>query len=88
MTRCAPSERKNSMTYICLNCGKGGLTSRHNQKFCGYACRDAYRERQRRKVVQFEKCRFNQGVECNADACDTCGWNPKVEKRRKGRLGV
>lgn len=30
-------------------------------------------------------CRFNSWVECGEEgkACDTCGWNPEVAKKRK-----
>lgn len=30
-------------------------------------------------------CRFNSAIECKEETpqCQKCGWNPKVEKKRK-----
>lgn len=28
------------------------------------------------------RCRFNDGVVCNEQHCDKCGWNPKVHEER------
>lgn len=42
-----------------------------------------------RKRIAAGKCRFNDGVQCEnswAPAyCTACGWNPRVQERRKQR---
>ena len=31
-------------------------------------------------------CKYNIGVQCFVESCDKCGFNPQVEKKRKGKL--
>lgn len=72
--------------FTCLNCGKKGRTNRSNQRFCDSHCRQIYHDKQRRPAAEFEKCRFNKGVECSGGDCSTCGWNPDVAEARKAEL--
>ena len=31
-------------------------------------------------------CPFNYAVDCDSTKCDSCGWNPKVAKRRSENI--
>lgn len=32
--------------------------------------------------VQQPSCKFNKMVDCHEEACEVCGWNPKVRTMR------
>ena len=68
--------------FTCIVCGKKGFDSSltKNKKYCSRACFDKSR---RMKEIP---CEYNEGVFCITRNCDTCGWNPEVEKKRKERL--
>lgn len=38
------------------------------------------------KRASSDICKYNNGVLCEERNCEDCGWNPQIEKRRKGRL--
>ncbi len=72
--------------YVCARCGKK-IVSNQYRRFCSVACSNAYR----RTINGWgktagEACQFNQGVCCEVKHCTGCGWNPKVEARRKEAL--
>ena len=35
------------------------------------------------KDLYTPRCRFNDGVVCNEQHCDKCGWNPEVAQARR-----
>ena len=77
--------------FTCLNCGAKGIDTSKSQsrKFCDYVCKQAYYRKQHgvgdNTVAHL--CMYNMNVRCFAHKCRTCGWNPKVEQKRKEALG-
>ena len=68
----------------CEHCGKTVVDNSHRQhkRFCSDSCRVLHRCAKAAKPFE-NHCRFNDGVMCEKQDCVGCGWNPKVEKRRK-----
>lgn len=56
--------------------------------YCCKACSMAAFRRRHSKLVLAEEglCYYNSEVLCSKKACEKCGWNPVVEKRRKEAL--
>ena len=78
--------------FTCLYCGAKGLdrSKTKTRKFCGYTCQQAYRYRLIRDkldAVPTRPCIYNRQVQCDLQKCGVCGWNPKVEQKRKEALG-
>lgn len=73
--------------FTCIVCGTKGIdTSVSGCKiFCSRRCREIHRSKVR--AENLIPCQYNDGVICDRQKCSTCGWNPKVEKRRKEKLG-
>ena len=44
------------------------------------------RENKRYDAENTFECPYNEGCACTEKRCVTCGWNPAVEKLRKGEL--
>ena len=44
------------------------------------------RENKRYDAENTFECPYNEGCACMEKRCVTCGWNPSVEKLRKGEL--
>lgn len=77
--------------FTCLNCGAKGIDNSKsgNRKFCDPNCTQAYYRRQHGVGVEIKTppCTYNKEIRCNEHKCGSCGWNPKVEKKRKEALG-
>ena len=46
-------------------------------------------QKRRTVYVKTGSCKYNTGIMCDCDDtcdCSKCGWNPKVEKRRRERI--
>lgn len=72
--------------FTCIVCGKKGIDRGNvgNKKYCSEECKKAYRRTTRGEAVN--DCKYNEGVGCDIQRCENCGWNPVVEKRRKEAL--
>ena len=74
----------------CIVCGKKIVdrSSCHTRKFCSEYCAQAnYRRRHGVGVhTVTPSCIHNKEVLCMVHKCGTCGWNPKVETKRKEAL--
>ena len=68
----------------CVVCGKKDIdrSMAQNKKYCSEAC---FQKARYSKGVDMD-CKFNKGVGCLVQNCESCGWNPKVEKIRKARI--
>lgn len=78
--------------FICLYCGTKGIdrSNTKNRKFCDYTCQHAYNCKKKRGKLDkapTNPCIYNMAVMCDLQKCSTCGWNPKVEQKRKEALG-
>lgn len=74
--------------FTCIVCEKQGIDKRnYGTIYCSYEC---YKVGQRLRRHILNKgprvCTFNNGVTCDGSRCADCGWNPKVESRRKEAL--
>lgn len=73
--------------FTCTFCGKKGVdrSLNHCRKFCSSKCREAhYRSQGRDTIVhKTRSCVYNKEVSCEMPRCGRCGWNPKVEQKRK-----
>ena len=70
--------------FTCLNCGIVFASSRY-RKCCSKKCSKARLQRNYRAGVTIRprnECILNEMVSCTAHDCDTCGWNPKVSRKR------
>lgn len=65
----------------CLTCGAptDGTT------FCSTRCNKTYLQRKYR-IKHVIYCPYRDNIVCTNRTCQTCGWNPEVEKMRKKRL--
>lgn len=78
--------------FTCLNCGIKALdmSRTKNKKFCSMHCNQTYHYKKRQGKLDVDlarPCLYNRQVQCDSFRCGTCGWNPKVEKKRKEALG-
>lgn len=77
--------------FTCLYCGEKGIDMSRgkNKKFCDENCQQAYYRKQKGMGANIiaPPCMHNISVRCFEHKCGTCGWNPKVEKKRKEALG-
>ena len=76
--------------YICHICGAKGIdrSNTNSRKFCSAYCQQVDYRRRHGIGVSFAtpSCIHNSEVICVKHKCSTCGWNPKVEQRRKEAL--
>ena len=76
--------------FECAVCGKKVIDNsfRQNGKYCGEACNSKayYRRKKMTEEVVVVLCKYNDGVVCDKQNCQNCGWNPEVEKMRKEQL--
>ena len=71
--------------FTCIVCGVKAIDKSHSQSkvFCGIDCKNYHwRITHAKRVTDYEKCIYNEGVECNRPKCRGCGWNPDVAKKR------
>lgn len=75
--------------FTCVVCGAKSVdrSHRNDRKFCGQQCRSRYWYIKRKDSIGVYKgsqcCKFNAGVSCIEERCESCGWNPAVAHRRK-----
>ncbi len=73
--------------FTCQWCGKVAISKTcggYLQKYCSKECKmKAYHAQMK---YQGESCLHNPEIICKIPKCDTCGWNPEVEKKRKELL--
>lgn len=74
--------------YVCARCGKI-VASTCYRRFCSKECSEAYRKNLYGWGTNSgEPCLYNQGVNCGIHQCESCGWNPEVEARRKEAFAI
>ena len=78
--------------FTCLCCGAKGIDKSRTKlkKFCDYHCSQRYHHKKKQGKLDIEPilpCIYNIAVSCRHHKCSTCGWNPKVEQKRKEALG-
>lgn len=78
--------------FTCLNCGAKGIdrSTTKTRKFCDIHCSQSYNYRKKLGKlydVPSHSCIYNREVRCYLHKCGVCGWNPKVEQKRKEALG-
>ena len=75
--------------FYCENCGKFTISTNKGgkeQRFCSESCRK--KARQKSEGWCGDVCPYNGEVLCADPKCETCGWNPSVEKMRKDALAI
>ena len=76
--------------FTCLYCGAKGVDRSRNRRrtFCDDQCQQAYFRRKRGMGVRIvtPSCIHNKEIRCFEHKCGSCGWNPKVEAKRKAAL--
>ena len=76
--------------FNCVVCGAKAIDRSPAQKrmYCSEQCAwDQFRRNRGIGVnAKTPPCIHNQEVQCAVHKCSTCGWNPKVEQRRKEAL--
>ena len=77
--------------FKCLYCGAKGIdkSKTKNRMYCDYNCQHAYYRKKRGVGVNTKttSCIHNKEIRCLEHKCGSCGWNPKVELRRKEAMG-
>lgn len=77
---------------VCQLCGQEFVRTRPGKKYCSRRCTQSAADRasrDRKKLEILENgtdCPYNKGVVCTDHKCDSCGWNPNVEKQRMARF--
>ena len=70
--------------YTCLGCGTE-FTSDRFRKYCSNRCNKAHNARTHRAGIIVplpNECVLTEGVVCTDRKCETCGWNPKISRKR------
>ena len=77
--------------FNCLYCGAKVIdrSRTKTKKFCDPNCQQAYYRMKRGMGTNLMSppCIHNISVRCFEHKCSKCGWNPKVEQKRKEALG-
>ena len=77
--------------FACVVCGTIDIDRSPAQKriYCSPQCSfHQYRRNHGIGVgIKTPSCAYNKEVQCAVPKCGTCGWNPKVEQKRKEALG-
>lgn len=78
--------------FTCVVCGAKAVDRSPAQKkmYCSDSCAwKGYRVSHGIGTSGFvtPDCIYNDSVECKIHKCSTCGWNPRVEAKRKEALG-
>lgn len=77
--------------FVCVQCGQKVIdrSKTRSRKFCSGNCQRTYWYRQHGvgTDIKTPSCIHNKEIRCLVRKCGTCGWNPKVETRRKEALG-
>lgn len=76
--------------FTCIVCGRKGIdrSGTGTKKFCSGSCAQLYWRRSHGigTTVKTPSCIYNIGIQCMEPNCNTCGWNTKVEEKRKEAL--
>ena len=81
----------NYREFTCVVCGRKAIDRSPAQKriYCSEQC--AWKQFRVNRGIgigsKTPSCVHNDAVVCEAHKCGSCGWNPKVEQRRKEALG-
>ena len=71
----------------CVFCGAKIIdrSTNHTRRFCNEYCAQAYYRRNHGVGVRVKtpSCIHNKEIRCVEHKCGSCGWNPKVEQKRK-----
>lgn len=77
--------------FTCVVCGAKAIDRSPAQKrlVCSENCAQVRFSRNHGVGVSFKtpSCIHNKEIRCVEHKCGICGWNPKVEKKRKEALG-
>ena len=77
--------------FNCVVCGAKAIDRSPAQKglYCSQRCNMMHFRRDRGVGVEIKtpSCIHNKEVRCFEHKCGTCGWNPKVEMKRKEAMG-
>ena len=73
--------------FNCVVCGAKAIdrSCTKTKKYCSEECAVlGWRMKQGFKPSDLKHhCTYNKEVNCKVKACSKCGWNPKVEQKRK-----
>lgn len=70
----------------CKGCGKYFTAKSEYRKFCDAACYDRFHKIKNAPIPTEVACRFSDGVVCDKQECEKCGWNPEVAERRVAQI--
>ena len=78
--------------FYCECCGAKAIDRSPGQtkKYCSESCAQKMYYRRNFAIESGEdqpSCVYNREIGCKRRKCSTCGWNPKVEAKRKEALG-
>lgn len=71
--------------FNCVVCGRLAIDKSlaKNGKYCSDECRNKGRYLRSIKPRVVMTCKYNEGVDCLKEKCESCGWSPEVESKRK-----
>ena len=76
--------------FTCIVCGAKGIdrSTTQTRKYCSENCASINWHRMRGvgTYIKTPSCVHNREIRCFEKKCSTCGWNPKVEMKRKEAL--
>lgn len=76
--------------FTCAYCGKKAIdmSKTRSKKYCSPNCsqKQWYRNHGIGTEIKTPSCIHNKEIRCLERKCGTCGWNPKVEQKRKEAL--
>ena len=76
--------------FSCIVCGTKAIDRSPAQRriYCSDQCAHMRFRRSHGVGVMLKtpSCIHNKEIQCDVHKCGSCGWNPKVEKRRKEAL--
>lgn len=76
--------------FKCVVCGTKGVYEFRGgtpKRYCSERCKGIYTRIKNYGGCSTEiNCKYNEGVACEIQECEKCGWNPVVEEQRKAAL--
>ena len=74
--------------FNCIVCGAKDIdrSRTRTKKFCSESCARLHFSRSKGigfTYNQAPSCMFNDALICKNHKCGSCGWNPRVEQKRK-----
>lgn len=77
--------------FYCVVCGAKAIdySTTRSKKYCSDECAQEQYRRNRGigTNIKTALCKYNIAIGCPERKCSSCGWNPKVEAKRKEALG-